>query len=126
MIAGAHFLLYSKDAEADRDFFRDVLDLKSIDVGGGWLIFKLPPSEMWIHPGDGQFVQNHGEFDLLGTVLYFLSDDLNATMASLQSKGIVCSTPMDAEWGIATTVPLPSGGRIGLYQPKHPLALDLP
>jgi hypothetical protein len=126
MIIGTHFLLYSKDADADRAFCRDTLDLKSIDAGGGWLIFKLPPSEMGIHPGSGDFVQSHGEHDLLGTVLYFLCDDLSKTVASLESKGITCSAPMEAEWGIATTVQLPSGGRIGLYQPKHPLAVDLP
>ena len=126
MITGAHLLLYSKDPDLDRTFFRDVLELKSIDAGGGWLIFRLPSSEMGIHPGSGEFAQNHGEFDLVGTVLYFLCDDLNETMASLQTKGVICSSTMDAEWGTATTVPLPSGGRIGLYQPKHALALDLP
>src|SRR5258708_39974375 len=126
MIIGAHFLLYSKDPDGDRAFFRDVLELKSVDAGGGWLIFKLPPAEMGVHPGSGEFVQSHGEHDLLGTVLYFLCDDLNATMASLQTQGVACSSPMEAEWGIATTVPLPSGGRIGLYQPKHALALDGP
>src|SRR5262249_9516257 len=123
MITGAHLLLYSQDADADRAFFRDVLSFKSIDVGGGWLIFKLPPAEMGVHPGSGEFVQKHGEHSLLGSVLYLLCDDLMSTDALLHNKGVECSEPMEAEWGIATTVPLPSGGRIGLYQPKHPLAM---
>ena len=125
MITGAHLLLYSKDADADRAFFRDVLNFKSIDVGGGWLIFKLPPAEMGVHPGSGEFVQQHGDHDVLGSVLYLLCDDLQETIASLQAQGVVCSEHMEADWGIATTLPLPSGGRIGLYQPRHPLAVDI-
>lgn len=124
MITGAHLLLYSKDADADRAFFRDVLNFKSIDVGGGWLIFKLPAAEMGVHPGGGEFVQDHGGYDLLGSVLYLLCDNLDETVAKLASKGIECSEPMAAGWGTSTTVPLPSGGRIGLYQPRHPLATD--
>lgn len=125
MIIGAHLLLYSKDAEADRAFFRDMLNFKSIDVGGGWLIFKLPPAEMGVHPGSGEFVQDHGGHDLLGSVLYLLCDNLEETVGSLRAQGVACSEPMAADWGTSTTVPLPSGGRIGLYQPKHPLAIGV-
>jgi catechol 2,3-dioxygenase-like lactoylglutathione lyase family enzyme len=123
MINGVHFLLYSKNAEADRAFFRDVLGFKAVDVGGGWLIFGMPPAEMGIHPGNGTFVQSHAEHSLLGSVMYLMCDDLRATMVELRAKGVDCSETVDAEWGITTTVPLPSGGRVGLYQPKHATAL---
>lgn len=121
MITGAHFLLYSQYPEADRAFFRDVLDFRSIDLGGGWLLFALPSSELAVHPGGGEFVQKHAEHDLLGIVLYLMCDDLKETMRSLKARRVVCSAVMEAEWGTATTVPLPSGGAIGLYQPKHPV-----
>jgi catechol 2,3-dioxygenase-like lactoylglutathione lyase family enzyme len=123
MINGVHFLLYSKDADADRAFVRDVLGFKAIDVGGGWLVFGLPPAEMGVHPGDGKFVQSHAEHSLLGTVMYLMCDDLRATVAELGAKGVVCTQAVEAQWGITTTVPLPSGGRVGLYQPKHVTAI---
>jgi len=123
MINGVHFLLYSKNAEADRAFVRDVLGLKAVDGGGGWLIFGLPPAEMGIHPGNGKFVQQPADHSLLGAVMYLMCDDLRATMAELRAKGVECSATVEAEWGITTTVPLPSGGRVGLYQPKHRTAL---
>ncbi len=123
MITGVHFLLYSKNAEADRVFFRDVLGFKAVDVGGGWLIFGMPPAEMGIHPGDGKFVQSHAENALLGTVMYLMCDDLRATMADLRAEGVECSETVEAQWGVTTTVPLPSGERVGLYQPKHATAL---
>jgi catechol 2,3-dioxygenase-like lactoylglutathione lyase family enzyme len=123
MINGVHFLLYSNNAEADRAFVRDVLGFKAVDVGGGWLIFGLPPAEMGVHPGDGKFVQSHAEHSLLGAVMYLMCDDLRATVAELRGKGVECSAAMKADWGITTTVPLPSGGRLGLYQPKHATAI---
>jgi hypothetical protein len=123
MINGVHFLLYSKNAEADRAFVRDVLGFKAVDVGGGWLIFGLPPAEMGVHPGDGQFVQQHAEHSLLGAVMYLMCDDLRATVSELRAKKVECSETFEAEWGITTTVPLPSGGRVGLYQPKHATAI---
>jgi catechol 2,3-dioxygenase-like lactoylglutathione lyase family enzyme len=123
MINGVHFLLYSNNAEADRAFVRDVLGFKAVDVGGGWLIFGLPPAEMGVHPGDGKFVQSHAEHSLLGAVIYLMCDDLRATVAELRGKGVECSAAMKADWGITTTVPLPSGGRLGLYQPKHATAI---
>jgi hypothetical protein len=122
MITGAHLLLYSKNAEADRAFFRDVLGFRSVDVGGGWLIFALPPAEMGIHPGSGDFVQLHADQQLLGAVLYLMCDDLKSTTAALHKKKIECSEFIEAQWGMSTTIPLPSGDRIGLYQPRHPTA----
>jgi hypothetical protein len=123
MITGAHFLLYSKDAEADRAFVRDVLGFRSIDIGHGWLIFALPPAEMAVHPSDGSFVQQHAERVMAGVVLYLMCDDLKATVESLKSKNVTCTAIDEAEWGIKTTIPLPGGSEIGLYQPLHKTAI---
>ena len=125
MITGAHSIIYSKNPEADRSFFRDVLSLRSIDVGGGWLIFAMPPAEAGIHPLEGEFSQKHAGHDLLGAVLYLMCDDLTSVISTLEEKNVVCSEVQAAEWGQSTTIPLPSGGRIGLYQPAHPTAFDL-
>jgi hypothetical protein len=122
MIFGAHVLLYSKDPEADRIFFRDVLKLANVDVGGGWLIFALPPSEIAVHPSDGAFAQKHGDRSLLGALVYLMCDDVHETVNMLKAKN-VASGAIDREpWGITTTVRLPSGGEIGLYQPLHQTA----
>ena len=115
MISGAHVIVYSKDAEADRAFFRDVLGFKSVDAGHGWLIFALPPGEAAFHPSD-----ENGPHEL-----YFMCDDLNAEMASLAKKGVKCSEVQEARWGSITKIRLPGGGEVGLYQPKHPTALSL-
>jgi catechol 2,3-dioxygenase-like lactoylglutathione lyase family enzyme len=125
MITGAHFLLYSKDPDADRDFFRDVLGLRFVELGGGWLIFALPPSELAVHPSDGDFVQRHADHAMLGTVLYLMCDELRSTIKSLADKNVRCTEIEEEDWGLRTTVRLPSGGEIGLYQPYHPTALDL-
>lgn len=125
MITGAHFLLYSKNPDADRRFFRDILKFPTVDAGGGWLIFALPSAELGVHPANGDFVQQHAEHELLGTVLYLMCEDLKAFMKVLKAKGVTCSETEEAEWGLATTIRLPSGGAIGLYQPTHPTALDL-
>jgi catechol 2,3-dioxygenase-like lactoylglutathione lyase family enzyme len=125
MIIGAHFLLYSKDPEADRAFFRDVLGFPYVDVGEGWLIFAMSPAEAAIHPLDGEFSQLHAGHELLGAVLYLMCDDLDEMVASLNAKGICCTKIDQARWGVKTTIPLPSGGAIGLYQPRHPTALNL-
>lgn len=125
MIIGAHFLLYSKNPEADRAFFSDVLGFRSVDVGEGWLIFAMSPAEAAIHPLDGEFSQRHGGHELLGAVLYLMCDDLKGFVASLKRKKIRCSKVQTAPWGTSTTIPLPSGGAIGLYQPTHPTALKL-
>jgi len=125
MITGNHFLLYSKDPEADRAFFRDVLEIPHVDAGEGWLIFAMSPAEMGIHPLEGEFSQQHAGHQLLGAVLYLMCDDLEATIASLKAKKVRCTEVEDAGWGTVTTIPLPSGGSIGLYQPRHQTALKL-
>jgi predicted enzyme related to lactoylglutathione lyase len=113
LISGAHVLIYSRDAEADRAFFKNVLDLDSVDSGGGWLIFALPPAEVAIHPA--QETEDH--------VLYLLCEDIEATARALEQKGVSLKRPFDEpRWGRVTELSLPSGTRIGLYQPKHPLA----
>jgi catechol 2,3-dioxygenase-like lactoylglutathione lyase family enzyme len=114
MFSGAHVVVHSKDAEADRAFFRDVLGFKSVDAGHGWLIFALPPAEAAFHPSEDGVHE-----------LYFLCDDLKAEMASLAMKDVKCSKIEEARWGSVTKMLLPSGGEVGLYQPKHPTALGL-
>jgi len=125
MITGTHVLLYSKDAEADRAFFRDVLQLRSVDAGGGWLIFALPPAEVAVHPADGGLAPRPGEHKLLESHMYLMCDDLRATIKWLESKHVACTAVDEAPWGIKTTVRLPSGGEVGLYQPRHPTAIGL-
>jgi catechol 2,3-dioxygenase-like lactoylglutathione lyase family enzyme len=125
MLTGAHILLYSTNPDADRAFFRDILEFRFVDVHAGWLIFKLPPSELAVHPGDGAFVQKHGDHDMLGSLVYLMCDDINATVKTLEGKQIACG-PIETEaWGLVTSVRLPGGGYIGLYQPTHPTALNL-
>jgi catechol 2,3-dioxygenase-like lactoylglutathione lyase family enzyme len=125
MIMGYHFLLNSRNAEADRTFFRDVLGLRYVDAGGGWLIFATSPAEAAIHPVEGEVAERHSDHELLPGVLYLMCDDLEAFMATLKAKQVQCSEVVTARWGITTTIPLPSGGSIGLYQPRHKTALDL-
>lgn len=124
MIRGAHFLLYSKDPDADRAFLRDVLEFKQVDIGHGWLIFGLPPAEMAVHPADSNFVQKHAGHQLMGAILYLMCDDLDATMKSLEAKPVSFSPVQRAEWGSFTILRLPSGGELGLYQPTHKTAID--
>jgi len=124
-ITGTHILLYSDNPEADRAFFRDILGFRSVDAGQGWLIFAMPPAETGIHPTDGDQRQLHGGRHLLGAVLYLMCDDLQATVKSLQAKNVTCSPVEKEPWGMKTTIALPSGGEIGLYQPQHPTAIGL-
>jgi hypothetical protein len=124
MITGAHFLFYSQDPDADRAFIREVLEFPSVDLGHGWLIFALPPAELAVHPSEGgTFTQDHAGHPLLGAVLYLMCDDLRALLQSLEAKNVRCSEVTEAPWGIRTTIQLPSGGEIGLYQPSHPTAI---
>jgi hypothetical protein len=127
MLVGAHILLHSENSEADRVFFRDVLGFPFVDAGGGWLIFKLPPAEAAIHPSDGggRPLPDGGR-PLLGTVLYLMCEDLREQIKLLERKNVACTEIEEARWGITTTIKLPGGGEIGLYQPKHPTALNLP
>jgi catechol 2,3-dioxygenase-like lactoylglutathione lyase family enzyme len=115
MISGAHVIVYSKNAEADRAFFHEVLGFKSVDAGHGWLIFALPQAEAAFHPSEENGVHE----------LYFMCDDLKAEMAALAKKGVKCSVAHEERWGSITRLQLPGGGKIGLYQPKHPTALNL-
>jgi hypothetical protein len=115
MIFGAHVIVYSKDAAADRAFLHDVLGFASVDAGHGWLIFALPPSEAAVHPAE----ENERP------ELYLMCDDLRAEIASLAQKGVVCSEVQEARWGSITKIRLPGGGEVGLYQPKHPTALNI-
>ena len=115
MISGAHVVLYSKDAEADRAFFRDVLGFNSVDDGHGWLIFALPPAEAAFHPSE-----ESGPHEL-----YLMCDDLKAELASLVAKGVQCSEVHNERWGSITKIQLPGGGQLGLYQPRHPTELGL-
>jgi Glyoxalase/Bleomycin resistance protein/Dioxygenase superfamily len=125
MFTGAHFLLYSKNPEADRGFLRDTLGFQSVDAGGGWLIFALPPAELAVHPVEGESGQRHAEHQMMGVVLYLMCEDLDALMRSLEGQGVSCGAIQIAEWGRSTALKLPSGGEIGLYQPTHATALHL-
>jgi hypothetical protein len=113
MIFGAHVVIHSKDAIADRAFLREVLGLSSVDAGHGWLIFALPPAEVAVHPAE----------DNVRHELYFMCDDLKAEISRLAEKGVRCSDVQEARWGSITKILLPGGSEAGLYQPKHPLAL---
>ncbi len=116
MITASHVILYSSDAGADRAFLRDVLRLPSVDAGDGWLIFRLPPAEVAVHPAETS-----------GAVeVYLLCDDVDATVTELAGAGVQTEGPVtDEGWGRLTTLRLPGGGRVGLYEARHPTAFDL-
>ena len=116
MIFGAHVVVYSTDAEADREFFRDVLGFTSVDAGQGWLIFALPPAELAVHP-----VEIGGAHEV-----FFMCDDLETEIATLEAKGVKTGPVEEARWGSVTKISLPGGGTVGLYQPKHPSPLSPP
>ena len=119
MIAGAHTILYSEDAEATRDFLRDTLELDAVDAGDGWLIFALPPGELGIHPGPGwgRAVGDHE--------LFFMCDDVERTVRELTSKGVqFVAAVADEGWGLVTRFLVPGVGEVGLYEPRHPSPLD--
>jgi len=109
LVIGAHSIIYSKDPDADRALLRDVLGLPHVDVGDGWLIFGLPPAEVAVHPSDKNDVH---EF-------YLMTDDVKALRAELQGRGIECAPVQSLGWGLLTQIPLPGGGKIGVYQPRH-------
>jgi catechol 2,3-dioxygenase-like lactoylglutathione lyase family enzyme len=109
MIDGLHAVLFTPDAEALRAFLGDVLELPSVDAGGGWQIFALPPAEVAAHPAEAPGVQ-----------LYLMTSDLEAAMAQLQAKGIQLGPVAEERWGRVTTLALPGGGELGLYEPEHP------
>ena len=109
MLTGAHAIIYSTNAEADRAFFRDVLKLSNVDVGHGWLIFGLPPAEVAVHPPDDNDVH---EF-------YLMCDDVEAFVTEIARHGVTCQPLEDQGWGRLTRVVLPGGGKLGVYQPRH-------
>ncbi len=113
MINGTHVVVYSKDPEGDRAFFRDVLKFGAVDAGHGWLVFALPPAEAAFHPAEKSDAHE----------LYFMCDDLKATMESLKGQKVKCGAVTEQRWGSLTTIPLPEGGKVGLYQPKYPTAI---
>ena len=127
MISGAHILLYSNNPEADRIFFRDVLGFRFVDDGGGWLIFALPPSEVAVHPLSENAPPPAVDtgYELLGAALHLMCDDLPSIIKSLKGNNVSCTEPSKQPWGISTTVQLPSGGKIGLYQPTHKTPLGI-
>src|SRR5262245_5213513 len=109
MISGAHAIIYSRRPEADRAFLRDVIGLPNVDVGDGWLIFALPPSEIAVHPSGG--TEQHE--------LYFMCEDIIAFTSAMKARDIACDRVQDEGWGLLTHLSLPGGGRLGVYQPRH-------
>lgn len=109
MIIGAHSVIYSRNPDADRAFLRDVLELTNVDVGGGWLIFGLPPAELAVHPSDKSDLHE----------LYLMCADVEAFIAEMDRHGIASSPVQDEAWGRITKLTLPGGGKLGVYQPRH-------
>ena len=118
MLTGAHSIIYSTNAEADRAFLRDVLELTHVDVGNGWLIFGLPPAEVAVHPADKDNVYG----------FYLMFDDITALVTEMEKRHIACGPVQDLGWGLLSHVTLPGGGRLGIYQPRHarPKPMPLP
>jgi hypothetical protein len=109
MIIGAHSIIYSNNAEADRAFLKDVLGLPHVDVGEGWLIFGLPPAEVAVHPSEENDVHE----------LYLMTSDVEALVASMKERGIETAPISNQGWGMLTQITLPGGGKLGIYQPRH-------
>lgn len=117
MITGIHALIFTKDADADRAFFRDVLGYRYVDAGRGWLIFKLPPAELGVHPADDGPEKHE---------LYLMCDDIEATVAELAAKGVdIIQQPTDMGYGIEAGLRLPGGSELRIYEYNHPTAIDL-
>jgi catechol 2,3-dioxygenase-like lactoylglutathione lyase family enzyme len=113
MIDGAHVILYSSDADADRAFLGELLGSRGVDAGGGWLIFALPPAEIAVHPTDGE--SRHE--------LYLMCDDIKETLDDLSAAGVeIVRGPTEAGWGVVATISMPSGAELSLYEPRHPVA----
>jgi hypothetical protein len=116
MINGTHVIIYSRDAGADRAFIRDTLGFPGVDAGNGWLIFRLPPAEIAVHPTDGESKHE----------LFLMCEDIASTLQQLAAKGVEPTRPISDEgWGLLTSVSLPSGSDLQLYQPRHPVAHNL-
>jgi hypothetical protein len=110
MLSGAHVVIYSTNADADRAFLRDVLKLPNVDAGGGWLIFSLPASEAAVHPAAAG--KSHE--------LYLMTDDVQQFVTSMRAQGVPCDDPQTLTWGVLTRIVLPGGGALGVYEPRHP------
>ena len=108
-ITGAHVIIYSANADADRAFLRDVLGFPHVDVGSGWLIFALPPSEVAVHPAEKSGVHT----------LYLMVDDVTKFVLRMADRGVICSAPQDQGWGVLTQVSLPGGAELGIYEVRH-------
>jgi len=109
MIVGAHTVIFSRDPEADRLFFRDLLRLPNVDAGDGWLIFSLPPAEVALHPSDENDIHQ----------FYLMCENVEDFVADMTQRGVACSPVQSHDWGLLTELTLPGGGRLGVYQPKH-------
>src|SRR5256885_2427084 len=114
MITGAHAVIFSNAAEEVRAFLRDVLGFPAVDAGGGWWVFALPPAELAVHPAEGEGLHE----------LYLMCDDLEATIAELGAKGVRFKPVSEQRWGRLTALTLPGGSELGLYQPRHPTAVQ--
>ena len=108
-ILGAHVIVYSKKADADRKFIADLFGTKGADAGGGWMIYALPPAEIAVHPSDENDVHE----------LYVMVDDVEAFVAAMKKKKVKCDPVSDQRWGLLTSIAMPGGGKLGVYQPKH-------
>jgi catechol 2,3-dioxygenase-like lactoylglutathione lyase family enzyme len=124
MYLGTHILFYSADADADRAFMRDILGWKGVDTGGGWIIFGMSPAEAGVHPLAGPRMPETDGQGILTAHVYLMCADLDAVMTELKAKGVEFEEVREEQWGMNTTLGLPSGGRLGIYQPYHPTALN--
>jgi len=111
LVSGAHIIIYSRNADADRRFLRDVLNFPHVDAGHGWLIFALPAAEAAVHPAESESDEKHE--------LYLMCDDLEELVRTLRARGVECSAPHEQRWGILREVTLPGGGKLGVYEPRH-------
>ena len=109
MINGAHVVIFSKQADADRAFLRETLQLTGVDAGGGWLIFSLPPAEMAVHPAEES--GNHE--------LYLMCEDIHAFVEAMRQRHVTCAPVRELQWGLLTSISLPGGGNLGVYEPTH-------
>lgn len=116
MFSGAHVILYTPDADADRAFLKDVLGFPHVDAGRGWLVFQLPPAEVAVHPTSGAHKHE----------LYLMCEDISRVLTTLENRGTEISRPISDEgWGLLAAIRLPSGAELPLYEPRHPTAHDL-
>jgi len=114
MINGAHVVIYSKDPDSDRTFFRDVLQFPFVDAGHGWLIFAMPPAEVAFHDSDSPDSNSNDRHEL-----FLMCDDLAATLKELRAKKVKIGEVREQRWGTLASFTLPGGGRVGIYEPKH-------